>query len=197
VGQPFGSSMYGWTALGERTERWLDEKGDLQQKTMVGYDARGRRAEEKYYDRSGGFTGVYRYEYDASGRLSRRTMETIYSSDDRRTGTSEFDHDTAGRVVEERYFEEALGGLANRVVYRYRGDLLASRADYTRGTQLVFLAFFRCDGTGNVVREANYQIPQDEVGDRYADVLDEKGLPRSFLSSVVKSEYRYYPDAAR
>jgi len=194
AGQPSGSSWYGQTASGDRTARWLDEKGALQQRTIVVYDARGRRAEEKYYDRSGGYTGGYRYEYDASGRLFRRSMETIYAPDDRRTGNSEFDHDTAGRLVEERYYEEALGGLANRVVYRYRGDLLASRADYTRGTQLVFLAFYEHDGIGNVVRESNYQIPEEESGDRYAGAIDEKDLPRSFLSSVVKSEYRYHPE---
>jgi hypothetical protein len=87
--------------------------------------------------------------------------------------------------------------LANRVVYRYRGDLLASSADYTRGTQLVFLVFYGHDGTGNVVREATYQVPEDERGERYARAGDEKDLPQALLASAVTSEYVYYPDPGK
>jgi hypothetical protein len=42
------------------------------------------------------------------------------------------------------------------------------------------------------VREANYQIPEDERGERYAGVTEEKDLPRSLRSSVVTTEYLYF-----
>jgi hypothetical protein len=179
----------------ERTERGYDADGKLEQRVTVAWDADGRRVEETYYNTAGARTGGYTYEYDGQGRLVRRTMETIYAADDRRTGETVFAFDDEGRNVEERYAEEGLGDSAYRIVYRWKDDRVVRRADYSRGTLLIFLTFYEYDATGNVVREVGYQLPEDGSADRYADAAVERDLPASLRSSVVTTEYRYTEEA--
>ena len=166
--------------------------GKLEERVEYRYDRQGRLASESYYSPDGRNTGSYTYEYDTRGRLKRRLMETIYSENDRRSGYTLFEYDASGRRVEDRYFEQAMGGLSNRSVYFYEGDWLASSADYTYGAQLTNRVFYQHDQAGNVIREAVYWFPEDESTRRYEKLIREHDLPASFLRSVVEYEYIYY-----
>jgi YD repeat-containing protein len=166
--------------------------GKLEDRVEYLYDPKGRLASETYFSADGRETGSYAYEYDALGRPKRRLMETIYSQKDRRSGYTHFEYDAAGRRSEERYYEQALGGLSSRTVYTYEGDRLASSADYTYGTQLANRVFYKHDPAGNRTREAIYWLPEEESARRYDAITREQDLPKSFLRSVVEYEYSCY-----
>jgi hypothetical protein len=171
---------------GQKTWSRLEKQ---EERVEYRYDRQGRLVSESYYSPDGSNTGSYNFEYDTQGRLKRRLMETIYSENDRRNGYTLFEYDASGRRVEDRYFEQATGGLSNRSVFFYEGDRLASSADYTYGTQLANRVFYQHDQAGNVIREAVYWFPEGESTRRYEKLgLDAtQGLARGFTGKSAVS----------
>ena len=172
-------------------ERHLDSSGEQTMRIERVYDEEGRKGAEAFYDSDDRRSGIYAYEYDSEGRIGRRLMEAVYSADDKRTSEAVYTYDRSGQLIEEAYYEEALGGLASRVAYTYERGRRVSSAEYLYGRHLVSRSFYECDVVGNRVKESVYQIPENETGALYEEVPQDE-LPEELLVAETTFEYSYY-----
>jgi len=92
-------------------EHLWNSTGALLMRVEYQYDDEGRKSTEEFYNGDGDRTGVYFYEYDANGRLSRKLSEAIYSPEDRSTGNTVYEYDDRGRLISQSYYDDTFGGL--------------------------------------------------------------------------------------
>ena len=166
--------------------------GELSLRVLYRYDERGRRTSEEFYDGQGARTGAYTYEYDAQDRWKRRFAETLYSDGSGRRSEVLYRYDAPGRLIEESHHEGAPGRLVLRIVHTYQGGRRAYSSHYQRGRWLEYRCFYQYDDAGNVVREASFQIPDDEDSEAFELLSREEQFPQRLASSLTLREYRYF-----
>lgn len=173
-------------------EQYWNSTGTLVMRIEYHYDKGGRKEAEEFYNGNGDRTGAILYEYDTNGRLSREFSEAIYSPEDKSTGNTVYEYDDRGRLISQSYYDDTFGGLMHSTVNAYEDDRRVSSADYSYGNLLLNRVFYDHDSTGNVVREAVYQIPDNEDNERYGETTNEDDMPPELLISIITYNYFYY-----